>query len=1102
MADEVRASINVEIDAASAIAQLRQLQSTISSVNRNLIAGDKEVARSQQMWRESLASNVQQGKAFSASIQNVESSVVRLSRSIEKNQLSVGQSFGLWRQSLAKYRAEQGAVNDLQRVAEQRARNLQTQYVALGDSVNGVSKAVALRPLGIFNADLAVNAQRMQLMGRVLDQGSTALVNWGKNTQWAGRQLMVGLGVPITIFGASAAKVFTDLEKATVAFKRVYGDLGVSEQEKDAALAGIRELASEFTKYGIAVSDTIDLSAKAAAAGFQGEDLVAQTTEATRLATLGQIDYQQALGATITLNSAFGVETGQLADKINFLNAAENQTLLSLDDISRAIPRVGPVVRQLGGDVEDLAVMMTALREGGVTAEQGANAIKSGLASLINPTDKAVKVLKGYGINIKSIVKENEGELLPTIQAAAAAFDTLSGPDRQRALEQLFGKFQYARLGALFDNINKDGSQAARTMELMGYSTEQLAEIAEGELAVVEEAISVKFTAALEKAKLAIAPIGEQFLKIATPIINVATKILDKFQELPDGIKTFATIAVAAIGLIIPTVIMLTGLFANLFGTGIKLATNFLRLIGVLPKAIDFQTEAEQRATAATESLEGASERAATAALRQSQAVNSLNNSLMDYISLASKASGVNFVGGRNPATGAAAPPARFARGGMVGGSGNKDTEPALLTPGEFVVNAEASKKFMPILAAMNEGSISGYSRGTRVRGSVNVGGETLDIFATQNIAAQFQRVIDRLLQNGYSVAEVLEKIRTNFSITSDGLHSVTGPLIKDFKRIENGLASWSMEKLEQTHLGGLETEISGVERVVSILRSNLDKLQGAARSTAERVIQLGDAGALRSASLLGGAKINLPELFNQQMKAGGTGVTGTQLAQHLRSLSEQEIDNLFAPLKGYSGNLQDKMMLIGAWADKFENSGEQLYKDTETADGTIKNFGSTILEISAGVEGAGEGFVSSIIGAQESFDLLRVRLDKTNAEVTSADISLFESGRGGTATKKLGNTIDVIGDGVMEGAQVSSPPPWSVDLGKFISDGIEKGTLTGLESLDEIVRQFGKSKLKLHNQHKIKLLDNLIYSINHQFSQNNFHFLIQWTQMLEESPI
>ena len=1063
MADEVRASINVEVDATSAMAQLRQLQATISSVNKSLIAGDREAARSQQLWRDALISNIQQGKAFSASIQNVESSVVRLSRSIEKNQLSVGQSFGLWRQSLARYRAEQGAVNDLQRVAEQRARNLQTQYIALGDSVNGVSKAVAMRPLGIFNADMAVNAQRMQLMGRVLDQGSTALVNWGKNTQWAGRQLMVGLGIPITIFGASAAKIFTDLEKSTIAFKRVYGDLGVSDQEKNAALAGIQELASEFTKYGIAVTDTINLSAKAAAAGFQGEDLIAQTTEATRLATLGQIDYEQALEATITLNSAFGVGAEDLANKINFLNAAENQTVLSLDDISRAIPRVGPVVKQLGGDVEDLAVLMTALREGGVSAEQGANAIKSGLAALINPTNRAVEVLKKYGIDIKGLVKANEGELLPTVKAAADAFDTLSGPDRQRALETLFGKFQYSRLGALFENINKDGSQAARTMELMGYSTEQLAEIAEGELSTVEQAISVKFTAALEKAKLAIAPIGEQFLKIATPIIDVGTRILDKFQELPDGIKTFATISVAAIGLIIPTVIMLTGLFANLFGTGFKLATNFLRVIGVLPKAIDFQTEAEQRAIAATESLESASGRAATAALKQSQAVDSLNKSLNDYIVLAGRAGSVSFVGGRNPAVAAATPErARFARGGVVGGSGNKDTEPALLTPGEFVVNAKAAKKFLPILAAMNEGSIAGYNRGTKVKGSISVGGESLDIFATENVASQFQRVVDRLLENGYSVAEVLEKIRSNFSVTADGLYSVTGPLIKDFKRIENGLASWSMLKLEQTHLGGLETEITGVERVVSVLKGNLDKLQGAARSTAERVIQLGEAGALRSASLLGGAKINLPELFNQQMKAGGVGVSGTQLAQYLRSLSEEEINNLFAPLKGYSGDLQDKMRLIGSWADNFESAGDQLYKDTETADGRIKNFGSTILEISAGVEGAGEQFISSVIGAQQSFELLRVRLDKTNAAVTGADIALFESGRGGTATKPLGTTIDAIGAGVMQGAQVSSPPPWSIDLGRFISDGIEKGTLTGLESLDDIVKQFWQEQVQV----------------------------------------
>jgi hypothetical protein len=61
----------------------------------------------------------------------------------------------------------------------------------------------------------------------------------------------------------------------------------------------------------------------------------------------------------------------------------------------------------------------------------------------------------------------------------------------------------------------------------------------------------------------------------------------------------------------------------------------------------------------------------------------------------------------------------QLAEGGMIPGSGNSDNYPALLTPGEFVVNKNASKKFEPILQAMNNsnGSLQDFvsNRGARL---------------------------------------------------------------------------------------------------------------------------------------------------------------------------------------------------------------------------------------------------------------------------------------------------------------------------------------------------------------------------------------------------
>ena len=52
--------------------------------------------------------------------------------------------------------------------------------------------------------------------------------------------------------------------------------------------------------------------------------------------------------------------------------------------------------------------------------------------------------------------------------------------------------------------------------------------------------------------------------------------------------------------------------------------------------------------------------------------------------------------------------PKRLNRGNIVPGTGNTDTVPAMLTPGEFVVNKEATQRNLPLLHAINQGTLGG----------------------------------------------------------------------------------------------------------------------------------------------------------------------------------------------------------------------------------------------------------------------------------------------------------------------------------------------------------------------------------------------------------
>jgi TP901 family phage tail tape measure protein len=725
---DVNANIRVGIDNSEALNSLRQLQTRITNFNNSVVKSSTTAVQKQAAFNQALRDSIEATGKYSTYMSQTLTSTERFGRALEKNKLSLGQYFKYGLSQVSGFsKVFKKEFQDISGFAEERVKRLQTQYISLGRTTQGIQKSLAIRPnalnLGDYNTQLALAGQRQQILNKLLHDGTTALVNFGKNTQWAGRQLMVGFSIPLSIFGASAARIFSDLEMQAVKFRRVYGDLFTTQEETQRNLDAVNELALGFTQYGVAVKDTIGLAAQAAAAGRQNQELMAATAEATRLSVLGQIDQNQALDATIALQSAFRLSNEQLAESVNFLNAVENQTVVSLDDITAAIPRVATVIVGLGGDVKDLAVFLAAMQEGGVSAEQGANALKSGLASLINPTKAATEQLASFGININSIVKTNQGDLMGTVMAFSQALKTLNEFEKQQALESVFGKYQYARLGALFENLSRQGSQAQQVMTLTEASVNDLAGLAEKELNVISQSTTMQFKAAVEQLKLAVAPLGQTFMQTVTPVIELITKILKAFETLPDGVKRAMVVVTAAVAGIGPILLMTIGLVANGFGNlikGINLVRNGFNGLFSSSKNLGgnmgYLSVAELDAAASSASLEGTVNSLTSSLLVQDQAVKELTQS---YVTMASVADAVrtNLPSGFNKgiATGrtqAPQPPMRFATGGFVPGTGNKDNRPALLTPGEFVMNAQATKKFAPILSAMNQGNVNMLASG------------------------------------------------------------------------------------------------------------------------------------------------------------------------------------------------------------------------------------------------------------------------------------------------------------------------------------------------------------------------------------------------------
>ena len=723
MAD-IQSNIHVNIDTSDALASLKLLQRQISAFHTQMAKSGTAASAVAANQAQNLMNSINATGQFQASMRTVTSSTESFTDALEKNKLTSREYFrytGAATKTFGRFfKSEFETIN---KVARERVKDIQTQYIKMGRGANGALQAISVRPLTLDMQNLgtqtAMAAQRQQLLNQLLKQGSTNLLNFGKNTQWAGRQLMVGFTVPLVLLGSTAAKTFMQLEEQAIRFKRVYGELFTTADETDAMVKDIQRLAREYTKYGVAVEETMKMAADAAAQGKMGADLMAQVAQATRLAVLGGVEQEQALETTISVTNAFGVATEDLAKKIDFLNAVENQTVVSIEDLTIAIPKAGPVVQQLGGDVEDLAFFLTAMKEGGINASEGANALKSGLASLINPSEKASKMLQGLGINIKGIVEANAGDVTGTVVEFSKALDTLDPLNRARAIEQLFGKFQFSRLSTLFQNVTAQGTQASRVLGLARATTEELAILSERELSKIENTTTYKFKKSIEDLKVTIAPVGEQFLKALTPIVEFAAKILDKFNDLGDGSKKFLTILTVALGAVGPVALMAFGLLANGVANIIKMFTGLRSVFNragsstqVLGQQTNYLTQEQLEASAVAASLDQVHQRLKQTFTSEATAVNMLANAYRNAISAQ-----LGFTGPVKGGSAKSQSKKKYSNGTIkVPGIGNKDTIPAMLTPGEAVIPAGAAQNpaNKPAIARMIAGqTVQGFNGGT-----------------------------------------------------------------------------------------------------------------------------------------------------------------------------------------------------------------------------------------------------------------------------------------------------------------------------------------------------------------------------------------------------
>jgi len=724
--------------------QIAKLRENVAALNAQVmgVGVSPALATSLKAVNAEFKASLLSSGAFTAKTVQLTSETEKFGQSLVRGKLKLGEYFSIIKAGAANSTAAMKAL-----AMEQ--TKLMNSMVMADPLKRGMFSVITPTTINAVTSATKLATVQQNLYNIAVERGSLSLINWGKNTQWAGRQMTVGLTMPMVMFGAVAAKMFNDVTKEIVRMQKVYGTglTAPTEEQLSKITKQVQVLSRELaTSWGTAAKETAKMAADLAATGLTGDNLIGGTREALRLSKLGELDQESSMTTVVALQNVYKLSTDELRRSVDFLNAVENQTSTSLQDLAGSIPKVGPIVKQLGGDFKDTAAMLVAMKEAGVPAAQGANAIKSALASLINPSDKAAASFEKYGINLKSISEVSGGKPVVMLQMLQQQLAKLEPLARAQLIEGLFGKYQFARVSALLDNMNRLGTQTATVFSLMGATDAQLSKMSQKELDIQTKSATGKFLIAIETIKADLIPIGEKFIAVFTLILKVVDKVIKAFDSL-GPLKTLLGL-VAGVGMVVGPIVMLTGVFANFIGYVAKSLFNVRAYITGSRTAKELLTAESIAAHHAAELMSSDVMKEADAMNLLTVSLEKLNTQLAEMIGLQAAASGQTMVGAAVASTAGrmGTLPMQIRNGVGI------TTTPDVLRKAHTGGRLGADLSYAQMKTAMDEGNLK-----------IIKGAETLTFTLTEKVKEAFAKITAQIQAGLLQASEVSFGLKNNF---------------------------------------------------------------------------------------------------------------------------------------------------------------------------------------------------------------------------------------------------------------------------------------------------------------------------------------------------
>jgi TP901 family phage tail tape measure protein len=435
---------------------------------------------------------------------------------------------------------------------------------------------------GVFKEVTNTSATSFAKMGDHITQ-------FGRNMQWAGQRLTFGLSLPLYLFGNQAMDVFLSVNKSFTQLKRVWsGNVDEIELLKESAV----RLSNAFGKTQEVVLDTYTELSKAGL-GKNAKEMEELGKLALQTSSIFDVELSVSTDQIKSLMLTFGMSVDEVRTSIDAMNVIADKTPATEEGLIEALKRAGAVARPLDIDIRQLSAGMTILQGANVDVERAATALRTIFVRLTTASGVAKDKMRAFGIdmddvNWKMLTGKQRLEILAKkfaevqnsgdkvkFEGFRDALSTLIGGGRGGYLNEL--NLVLGDIGKSLDSSTESQSLWKQALDASADPMQNAITTA-NQMGVMFDSEAFKVEQAKQKYRNLQAEIGEKVIPIKLKLLEIMSKLIDKFNELTPAGQDFIIKAL--------TLTVALGPVLASFGAIIQIVGPLIKMIGKLGGAI------------------------------------------------------------------------------------------------------------------------------------------------------------------------------------------------------------------------------------------------------------------------------------------------------------------------------------------------------------------------------------------------------------------------------------------------------------------------------------------------------------------------------------